>query len=231
MRGGRRRPAVHGARCGRCWSGSRSFYSTPPSFRYNLTIMVALGIDDYDTLMGVTSAYLLAGAVPCCSPDGWATIRAEARVPGRTGGCSPRPRSVWTRHVCRLTADRRPGGVRDRLGTAAADHGDDHSDLSAGPSRRRDEFPGATAASPPFVGPLAGEYWWTRWAGAGSSWSMFRSGWSVWSLRCAWCRAANASAPSSTSGGIVLSSAGMFLVVFGLQEGQANRWDRLDLGD
>ncbi|MFN8089172.1 MAG: DHA2 family efflux MFS transporter permease subunit [Mycobacterium sp.] len=192
----------------------------------NPTIMVALGIDDYDTLMWVTSAYLLAGAVP---------LLFTGRLGDRFG-----PKRVYLVGLAVFTAASLGCGLAtsvDLLIVARVGQGIGSALLLPQtmvmitrifpPDRRGAamSFWGATAAVATFVGPLAGGILVDT---LGWRWIFLVNvpiGMVGMVLALRLVPVQQTHRHPFDIGGIVLSSAGMFLVVFGLQEGQANRWD------
>ena len=192
----------------------------------NPTIMLALNITDYDTLMWVTSAYLLAGAVP---------LLFTGRLGDRFG-----PKRVYLVGLAVFTAASLWCGLAtsvDMLIAARVAQGIGSALLLPqtmvmitrifSPDRRgvAMSFWGATAAVATFIGPLAGGI------------LVDALGWRwiflvnvplgvlgmVLALRLVPVQEMHPH--RFDMGGIALSAAGMFLVVFGLQGGQANRWD------
>lgn len=192
----------------------------------NPTIMVALGLTDYDTLMWVTSAYLLAGAVP---------LLFAGRLGDRFG-----PKRVYLVGLAVFTAASLWCGLAtsiDMLITARVGQGIGSALLLPQamvmitrifPADRRGvamSFWGATAAVSTFVGPVAGGL------------LVDTLGWrSIFLVNVpvgiVGLGVALRLVPRQEMhrhrfdiGGIVLSGVGMFLVVFALQEGQSNHWN------
>ena len=90
---------------------------------------------------------------------------------------------------------------------------------------------GATAGVASLVGPILGGVLIDGPAGSGSSSSTSRSVSSAWCWPGAWCRASRPTSHRFDWLGVALSGVGMFLVVFGLQEGHQRDWAAVDLGD
>lgn len=192
----------------------------------NPTIMVEFGLTDYDTLMWVTSAYLLAGAVP---------LLFAGRLGDRFG-----PKRIYLIGLAVFTAASLWCGLAasiDMLITARVGQGIGSALLLPQtmvmitrifPPDRRGvamSFWGATAAVATFVGPLAGGILVTT---LGWRWIFLVNvplG-IVGVVLALWLVPAQEMHRHRFDvGGIVLSGAGMFLVVFALQEGQANHWN------
>lgn len=192
----------------------------------NPTIMVALRLTDYDTLMWVTSAYLLAGSVP---------LLVAGRLGDRFG-----PKRVYLVGLAVFTAASLWCGLAtsvEMLIVARVGQGIGSALLLPQtmvmitrifPPDRRGvamSFWGATAAVATFVGPLAGGILVDT---LGWRWIFLVNvpiGMLGMVLALRLVPAQETHRHPFDIGGIVLSGAGMFLVVFGLQEGQANQWD------
>lgn len=192
----------------------------------NPTIMVALGLTDYDTLMWVTSAYLLAGAVP---------LLFAGRLGDRFG-----PKRIYLIGLAVFTAASLWCGLAtsiDMLITARVGQGIGSALLLPQtmvmitrifPADRRGvamSFWGATAAFATFVGPLAGGILVDT---VGWRWIFLVNvplGIVGMVLALLLVPVQEMHPHRFDVGGIVLSGAGMFLVVFALQEGQAHHWN------
>ena len=190
----------------------------------NPSIMDKLGAD-YDAVIWVTSAYLLAYAVPLLvAGPARRPVRAEEPLPARADGVH-RGVAVVRPGGQHRDADRRPRRAGHRRGAAhAADAVDDHPDL---PAERRGvamSVWGATAGVATLVGPLAGGVLVDR---LGWQWIFFVNvpigiiglALAVWLIPVL---------PTQKHGfdvlGVLLSGIGMFLIVFALQEGQSHDW-------
>lgn len=191
----------------------------------NPAIMVALGITDYDTIIWVTSAYLLAYAVP---------LLVAGRLGDRFG-----PKNLYIVGLVVFTAASLWCGLSGSIGTLIAARvvqGVGAALLTPQtlstitrifPADRRGvalSMWGATAGVATLVGPLAGGVLVDR---LGWSWIFFVNvpigvigvALAVWLIpvlethphRFDWL-------------GVALSGIGLFLIVFGLQEGQTHHW-------
>ena len=153
-------------------------------------------------------------------------VRAQDALPGRADGLHARVPVVRSDRLDR-GADRGPGrpGPR-RLDDDAADDGDHHPDLPGRSAAARRWRCGAPPpASPRWSARSSAACWSTRSAGSGSSSSTSRS--AIVGFVLALAAGADAARPTptgSTGSGVALSGVGMFLLVFGIQEGHQYDW-------